>query len=922
MFQSILTTFVLGVSFFYLTANSFAVSPEEESVVVRFIERLVDGRYSQATKDFAPSLLPCFVTEGFESQMHEITLTGLGVQINPPNSGGLTTIRYYQVGKFQKLLETKLVDHSGGKLWECLCQCEKTKLLVRVALDDSARIAGYQMLLASGEEGSDLSHDYNMYYRGDLLLERLGHFCSIALETNQPSTVRISMKNLTFWQKRETPEGICWREYVGPLSGVPTESDKQDRIIVRGLPVGNYFVTAVGLKQGDHDVYCEGGPVSVSAENRQQKLILSALNCGELRIITIDAETGDILDGTQIANIKRKDDLTPSKQFFRSSNSSTSFLYHQVPPGTYTFEASKPDNKKDEPRYVPEKNMYEIEVPNVRDGKAETTVRFVREAWNEEKLAKRLPFVLKGTVKTPEGTPLSGAKIVFTYIHHDPIRVRNFENVGPEEFTDENGNFSFRFSSRDLAGRDAQSEFYRTNPEENWISIQAEKDGYTNLAYVKNNDFQPTNDNYYSEERFLQRPTIFQYLTVNPKPDPERKPDPRIKALGTINGPPSHIPRMYPDETVELNFVLVPSVQILGRIESDSDEKNNDPTANSFAGGSIQMAGPAKVVTIKKDGSFQMNVLPQKNAYFTTSAFMIRSSVSVDYTPDFTLEKTGKYEVVLKYEKLEKNGNFVKKLSILSFKDPEGNDVSLTETPKSSVQNFMFLRWRFKGKVHDDTGVLVPEPLVYVTFNSERGGGMDCTDTKIVAPGEYETSFIPKQYSFDKTGTAYMPPTTVFLQASVFQNKGESERFILSEKELEKTIDITIQQNVREVIARVLDAQGKRLDFSEYDLQLGTQGALRYRDGTLFIPMGTGTGDLMFRDISPNIPLWFVLYDRKESKEKYWGSETIVLQPGEEYDITLRLQDAGEQKKERKFSLEKILDLSGNDKTKDVMQVE
>ena len=884
-------------------------NPENgKNVIHGFFDQLKEKNYSKAAEFFAPELLAVVSSLEFDSQIREVFQKGIPLKINP--SGGLTMTQFMAPGDFQQILEVRKEKYPGGDLWECTGQHEKGKLLFRIALDETNRIAGYQLLPVFDESRDDFNYDYNIYYRGDALLRRLGYLCSLILETDQPENFRVSAKDLTVWQKVETKNGFRWREYYGPWSTViPKDPDKQYQLIIDHMPPGNdYFIVATALRDSGQKLYCEGGPVSLSLEEPQKPLILPATHWVTLAITTVDQETGEFLPGTLLRNFHRKDNLAPSKGFFRDFSSDTTFVYKQTPPGTYVFEAVKPDNKRDQPYYVPDQKTYEVVVPNIQNGKTTMTVNFLRDTWNDERVVERFPFIVKGTVKTPDGTPIPGAKIMLTYFHHSAIRVRNYDDVGPEEYTDENGCFSFRFSSRDLAGRDAYSEFYQTNPEENWISISAKKEGFSNLPLIEKENYQPTADSRY-ENRFLQKPTIYSFVTVNPKPAPDDKKDPRLVAIESFsNSPSSDTPRLYPNEPCELEFILIPAVQVIGRIESDSDQAN-------VRGGQIHLAGSAYSATIQEDGSFQVSVNPVKNGFFSMQTFGSHIP-AVDCTPDFSLEKLGQYEAVLKWATLERNGAQVRKLTIVSLKDPDGEEVPLTETPRSTEQDFMFLRWKIKGEVCDDLGDLLPDMQVYLGENSERGGGIHLA--KSVAPGEYETEYAPTLFSYDAAGKAFLPTTTVCIQVG---EHAKSESFILSEENLNLEINVVVPRLAKVLSAKVLDEQGNPVDDAKYDLRLGTLGALQYQHGRLFYHQRISKGERYFEDIFPNTPLWFVVYDEIIGKNTYWNSEGFTLKPGENYTITLRLlPDENAKEKDAKIlTIDKIVDPDGMDCTQELV---
>jgi hypothetical protein len=217
-------------------------------------------------------------------------------------------------------------------------------------------------------------------------------------------------------------------------------------------------------------------------------------------------------------------------------------------------------------------------------------------------------------------------------------------------------------------------------------------------------------------------------------------------------------------------------------------------------------------------------------------------------------------------------------------------------------QDFMFLRWKVKGKVTDDLGNLLPGMNVYLNGSAARGGWQNIM--KSVAD-EYEAEYVPTLFSYDETGKAFLPPTTLSLAVGEY---AKSEPVALSEDKLNLEFDVVVPRMARVMSAKVFDEQGNPLD-SKYNLQLGTLGALRQQNGRIFQIQGLMGGGT-FRPVFPNMPLWFVVYDEIAGRNTYWNSEGFTLKPGEDYEITLRLlpdKDAKE-KGAKILTIEKIID--------------
>jgi len=148
------------------------------------------------------------------------------------------------------------------------------------------------------------------------------------------------------------------------------------------------------------------------------------------------------------------------------------------------------------------------------------------------------PFLLEGTVKIPDGTPIPEAKIILTYIHHSAIRMQYLENIGPVTSTDEQGRFSLRFLPTDLKVDNAfPSRGYE------WIRVKAEKPGFADLPYIEKED----SVNVQREDRYLQRPTIFQFVAAHSK---EEEPGLRNLAKGKVY---DDLGNLRPDVRVYLN---------------------------------------------------------------------------------------------------------------------------------------------------------------------------------------------------------------------------------------------------------------------------------------------------------------------------------------------------------------------------------
>ena len=154
---------LLFLFFLSLIQPCFGQQDEAAKDVLReFFNRLKAKNYSRAAELFAPELQATVSPREFDSQIREVFQKGIPLRINP--AGGLTMTQFMAPGEFKKLLRGRKEQFPGGELWVCTAQCEKGKLLFRVALDEKHRIAAYQLLPVFEESQEDFNYDYNMYY--------------------------------------------------------------------------------------------------------------------------------------------------------------------------------------------------------------------------------------------------------------------------------------------------------------------------------------------------------------------------------------------------------------------------------------------------------------------------------------------------------------------------------------------------------------------------------------------------------------------------------------------------------------------------------------------------------------------------------------------------------------------------------------
>ncbi len=728
------------------------------------------------------------------------------------------------------------------------------------------------------------------------------HQFTLTVQTETPESVLFALPDLTIWHKSDRGEGASWTIYSGPRSLASPDGKEHPRsiFIVQDLPSGEYFIVADARIEGYGGNIFEGGPVLLNAQNPNGSILLKERKLATLCVRMRQEESNAVVKNADVTKIECLECRTPIRRILTSSKID---IVQSLPAGKYRFEVEGPPfNLSDKSCLVPLQKGYDVDIPE--SGRVEVFVVFREEPVSEELYEEQRPFKITGIVKTQEGTPIPDAKIVIDYNYHSAIRAYNFKNVGPEVLTDEQGRFTLCFSVDDLKVNDTW-----LSREGGRISIQAKKDGYANLPYIKKENYQPMLNARY-EDRFLQKPTIYQFaVEPQPKPQSEAKNQngPQQEMWARSNDPANDISRLYVGVSRELEFILVPAAFVVGRIETDRDESRNI----NFSGNRFLLG---QFADIGEDGSFQVSVLPRENMSFSLSRF--DRVPSVETTPEFSLDKIGRYDVVLKWLTLEKNGAQVRKLTIASFKDPDGRDVPLTETPRSTVRDFMFLRWKIKGKVYDDTGELIPEPQLYLNTSSERGGGGVMIEN--VSNGEYEAEYAPTHYSFDSEGIAYLPTTTLCVRSGEL---GRSESVILSEEKLNLEADVVVPRYAYVSKAQVLDEQGNPLRAPGCDLRLGTQGSRQYGFGRLFEYQNIFEDARVIDRVFPDQPLWFIVYDNMIGKDVYWSSETFKLKPGKSYEITLRfLSDKDSKESDAKIlTIEKIVDSRGNDLTEELV---
>jgi len=216
------------------------------------------------------------------------------------------------------------------------------------------------------------------------------------------------------------------------------------------------------------------------------------------------------------------DSKSPSEKL-RSSLSGDVFKFADLSPGKYTLHASVRSLHPDQPRYVADRAISEVEIVAGED--KEISVRMRPAPLAKDEIATRWPYVTRGTVTDDQGKPIEGVGI-YVYVGSGGT-IEGWRGAT----TDAQGNYTLRYSGRSTGLRPPTPPLLQSG------SFRVWKDGYVEKNLNRHAGVvvatRPPQEQDWEQYRYLRK-------------DPSRV--------------------VLPNQPHRIDFVMVPEVVIAGKL--------------------------------------------------------------------------------------------------------------------------------------------------------------------------------------------------------------------------------------------------------------------------------------------------------------------------------------------------------------------
>ncbi|HBO42887.1 MAG TPA: hypothetical protein DD670_02915, partial [Planctomycetaceae bacterium] len=246
--------------------------------------------------------------------------------------------------------------------------------------------------------------------------------------TTEPTPSPIANEPPHVW--RDSATGKTWR----PVKHLATN----DRAVAKDLSPGIYRVTACSSHHDAED--CGISDVIALDGNREQTTVTVPIQAGpSLTVKVVDQSNARLIDHPEIRLI-RPDGLPvvswrSGSWSIRPENGDHTFEH--LTPGEYTLEVARRPWQFGQPNFVNDRGPVKVLLEAGKN--REITVELRDRPLDAEEAARRWPWCVTGTVKTPDGTPVEGAVVT---VYGGAVTLVSTGTA----ITDALGEYSLRFS--------------------------------------------------------------------------------------------------------------------------------------------------------------------------------------------------------------------------------------------------------------------------------------------------------------------------------------------------------------------------------------------------------------------------------------------------------------------------------------------